>query len=58
VTVLDLERPVRVEAAKLFSKSKNTPFDGWELTGAPVMTLVAGRVIMRDGTPEEGKSQK
>ena len=48
----------RVEAAKLFSKSKNTPFDGWELTGAAVMAFVAGRVVMRDGVPEEGKRQK
>jgi dihydroorotase len=51
VTVVDPERPFRVESARLFSKSKNTPFDGWELTGAPVMTMVAGRVIMRDGMP-------
>ena len=51
VTVLDPERRVRVDAAKLFSKSKNTPFDGWELTGAPVLTLVGGRVVMRDGVP-------
>ena len=51
VTVLDLERRVRIEATRLFSKSKNSPFDGWELTGAPVMTLVAGKIIMRDGVP-------
>jgi dihydroorotase len=51
ITVLDPERRVRIDAAKLYSKSKNTPFDGWELTGAPVLTLVAGRVVMRDGIP-------
>lgn len=49
VTVIDLERAYRVEAAKLHSKSKNTPFDGWELTGCPVLTIVGGRVVMRDG---------
>ncbi len=49
ITVLNPERQIRVDAAKLYSKSKNTPFNGWELTGAPVLTLVAGRVVMRDG---------
>jgi len=49
VTVIDLERPYRVEAAKLYSRSKNTPFDGWELTGCPTLTVVAGRIVMRDG---------
>ena len=44
VTVLDPERVVTVDAARSKSKSHNTPFHGWTLRGAPVMTLVAGRV--------------
>ena len=27
------------------SKGKNTPFGGWELQGAPVMTILGGRVL-------------
>jgi dihydroorotase len=27
------------------SKSKNTPFDGWQLTGKVVATIVGGRVV-------------
>jgi dihydroorotase len=49
VTVLDPERRTRVDAARLYSKSKNTPFHGWELTGGAVLTMVDGRVLMRDG---------
>jgi dihydroorotase len=49
VTVLALERRVRVEPDQLYSRSKNTPFGGWELRGAPVMTIVGGRVVMKDG---------
>jgi dihydroorotase len=49
LTVIDLERPYRVEAAKLYSKSKNTPFDGWELAGCATLTIVGGRIVMRDG---------
>jgi dihydroorotase len=53
VTVLNPERRVRIDAAQLYSKSKNTPFDGWELTGGAVLTMVGGRVVMRDGAPVE-----
>jgi len=49
VTVLDLDRTLVVEPEKLQSRSKNTPFAGWELTGAAVATVVGGKVLMRDG---------
>jgi dihydroorotase len=45
VTLLDLERPVKVDAAAFRSKSRNTPFHGWELAGAPAGTVVGGRRI-------------
>ena len=45
LTVLDLERRTTVDAATFASKSRNTPFSGWELRGAPVLTVVAGRVV-------------
>jgi dihydroorotase len=49
VTVLDLGREYVVEPGKLYSRSKNTPFGGWELRGAAVATVVDGKVLMRDG---------
>ena len=49
VTVLDLDRKFVVEPEKLYSRSKNTPFTGWELTGAPVATVVDGKIVMQDG---------
>ena len=36
---------VRVEARSLRSRSKNTPFDGWELRGGVAATFVAGRAL-------------
>jgi dihydroorotase len=45
VTVLDLDREVTVDAAESRSKSSNTPFDGWKLRGAAVMTLVGGKIV-------------
>ncbi len=50
VTVLDLDRKYVVEPDKLQSRSKNTPFTGWELRGAAVATIVDGRIVMHDGT--------
>ncbi len=47
VTIFDLEKRIKVEAAKSQSKSRNTPFDGWELKGAPVATIVGGRIVYR-----------
>jgi len=45
LTLLDLERRVKVDAAAFRSKSRNTPFHGWELTGGPAGTVVGGRRI-------------
>jgi dihydroorotase len=53
VTVLDLDREYVVEPEKLHSRSKNTPFAGWELRGAAVATIVDGKVLMREGVVVE-----
>jgi dihydroorotase len=44
VTVLDLERTTTVRPEEFRSKGRNTPFGGWELRGAPVLTIVGGQV--------------
>ena len=45
VTVLDLERRVRVDPEAFQSKSRNTPFAAMEFNGAAVLTIVGGRVV-------------
>src|SRR5262249_4619286 len=45
VTVLDLDRDYVVRPEQLHSRSKNTPFAGWELRGAASATIVNGRVL-------------
>lgn len=45
ITVIAPEAEVTIRAAALRSKSKNTPFDGWQLTGAAAATMVGGRVV-------------
>src|SRR5687767_7395546 len=47
VVVIDPDRRVTVDASRQASKSKNTPFHGWELRGAVAYTLVGGRIVHR-----------
>jgi dihydroorotase len=48
VTVIDPERKYTFSAEAGFSKGKNTPFDGWNLQGKAVLTLLAGRITHQD----------
>jgi len=45
VTIFDAKKRWRFEAAKSRSMSHNTPFDGWQLTGKVVATIVGGKMI-------------
>jgi dihydroorotase len=45
ITILAPDVPVTIRAAALRSKSKNTPFDGWELRGGVAATIVGGRIV-------------
>jgi dihydroorotase len=45
ITLLAPDLAVRIEAAKLRSRSKNTPFDGWQLRGGVAATIVGGRTV-------------
>jgi dihydroorotase len=48
VTVLAPDMVTTIDAGRLVSRSKNTPFDRWRLTGAVVATIVAGKVVYRN----------
>jgi len=47
VTIFDPKKRWTFEAAKSRSKSHNTPFDGRQMTGKVVTTIVGGRVVFR-----------
>ena len=49
VTLLDPDREWTVDKARFASKARNTPFDGWELKGRAVRTMVEGRTVWEDG---------
>jgi dihydroorotase len=44
VTVIDPNKEWKVDASQFESRSRNTPFDGWELKGKAVKTIVGGKV--------------
>jgi dihydroorotase len=48
VTILAPDMTMTIEAAALKSKSKNTPFGGWQLRGGVVATIVGGRIVYRN----------
>ncbi|HVH28488.1 MAG TPA: dihydroorotase [Vicinamibacterales bacterium] len=45
LTILAPDLPVTVSVARMRSKSKNTPFDGWSLRGGIAATIVGGRIV-------------
>ena len=47
LVLCDLNAPIVIDADRLRSKSKNSPFDGRRLQGEIRMTLVDGRVVYR-----------
>lgn len=49
VTIIDPKKKWKVDAREFYSKGRNCPFDGWELQGKAVMTIVRGKIVMKDG---------
>ncbi len=49
IVIVDLEKKQKVRAALSPSACDFTPYEDWELTGWPVLTMVRGKVVMEDG---------
>jgi len=47
VTIFDPKKKWTFDAAKSRSLSHNTPFDGWQMTGKVVATIVGGKLVYR-----------
>jgi len=48
LTILDLSRQWKFDVNQSRSKSRNSPFHGWELKGKAVGTIVGGKVVYED----------
>jgi allantoinase len=49
LTIIDLDKEGVIRDDDLHSKNHVTPFDGTKTKGAPVATILRGRIVMRDG---------
>lgn len=48
ITIIDLNREETINPDEFETKGRNTPFGGMKLKGIPVMTIVNGRIVMKD----------
>jgi dihydroorotase len=49
LTLIDLNRKWKVDAGRFYSKGRNCPFDGWDLRGKAILTMVSGRIVAKEG---------
>jgi len=51
LVIVDMNKRMTVDRQKMYTKQKDAArmFDGWQVTGVPVMTIVRGTVVMQDG---------
>ncbi|PMQ02336.1 MAG: dihydroorotase [Dictyoglomus sp. NZ13-RE01] len=49
LTMIDLNLEKKVNPDEFFSLGKNTPFKGWSLKGWPVLTIVDGKIVYKEG---------
>jgi len=54
VTVIDPQRAWKIDVNRFAGKSRNCPFDGWDVKGRAVATIVEGEVKW-EGDPSGGK---
>lgn len=45
LTLIDTKRKWTVDSTKFHSKGRNTPFDGWQLTGRPMATIIGSKLV-------------
>lgn len=48
ITIVDINEEVAVDIESFCSKSKNSPYDGFKLTGAVNYTIVDGNIVVRE----------
>lgn len=49
IVIVDPEKEVTPSDDRMYSKVGWTPYAGWSLVGAPILTMLRGKIIARDG---------
>ncbi len=50
IIIFDPDKPVKINRFKFQSKSQNTPFDGFNLQGENLLTMVQGKIIFKNNS--------
>jgi dihydroorotase len=48
LTIIDPEKKFTIDVNTFRSKSRNTPFNGWNLKGKAVLTMVGGKIVFKE----------
>jgi dihydroorotase len=54
IAIVDLDRRWTIKDAETHSTAKITPWDGWQVQGLPLHTIVRGRIVMKDRVLQAG----
>ncbi len=49
LTIIDFNRQFKIDASKFKSKARFSPYDGWDVQGKAVKTIVNGQLVFDDG---------
>jgi dihydroorotase len=49
LVVVDKHKKSKIDPETFYSKAHHTPFEGLEVQGIPIMTILAGRIVMKNG---------
>ena len=52
-TIVDLKAKSKIDPSKFYTKAQWSPFDGFEVQGLPVYTIVRGNVVMDHGVVDK-----
>jgi len=51
ITIIDPDLSYKIDSSKFRSLSRNTPFDGWDMKGKAILTMVGGKVLFDEMQP-------
>lgn len=49
LVIVDPRKNMLIRNEDQYTKAEVTPFDGWSVTGTPLLTMLRGHVVMREG---------
>ncbi len=48
ITIIDPDFSYKIDSGRFKSLSRNTPFDGWDMKGKAILTMVGGKILFEE----------